>query len=269
MIKLFQNNSIFSYVLGLLFVGGVVVAMTFATQATAQSDVTPVEVPEEFPSIENKLEMEEFIRQFILNNPEVLVESVERYSQQQKQAQEEQASDRVRSNADWFYNNDDHPEAGKKDASVTIVEFFDYNCGFCKRALSDVMTVLGEDNDLRVVFIELPILGDASTEAAKWAMAAEKQGLYLEYHVALMEHQGRLNDAQLANIAERVGLDVAQLRRDKDSDEISRYLNGNIDKAREIGITGTPAFIIGDDLARGYVGLDALRAGIQMNRGSE
>jgi predicted DsbA family dithiol-disulfide isomerase len=81
-----------------------------------------------------------------------------------------------------------------------------------------------------------------------------------------MEHQGRLNDAQLANIAGKVGLDVDQLRQDKDSDEVMRYLNGNIDKARELGITGTPAFVIGEQLARGYVGLDALRAGIKENR---
>lgn len=231
------------------------------------ADVEPLEVPDPFPSIENEEEMGNFIRDYLMNNPQVIVEAVEMYSRQEQAAAAERSSDAVRANSDWLYNNEAHPAAGPADAGVTVVEFFDYNCGYCKRALSDVMTVLGEDDDVRVVFIELPILGDSSTEAAKWALAAEKQDMYLEYHVALMEHQGRLNDAQLANIAEKVGLDVAKLRQDKDADSILEQLQENINKARELGITGTPAFIIGDELARGYVGLDGLRAGIKQNRG--
>jgi protein-disulfide isomerase len=254
-----------------LFTAVAIVALSagsfVATNAIAQdADVQPVDIPEQFPNIKNQAEMGDFIRKYLMENPEVIIEAVESYSQKQRMEQQAEASDKIVENKGWLYENDMHPDAGKDDASVTIVEFFDYNCGYCKRALSDVMTVLGEDNDLRVVFIELPILGEASTEAAKWAMAAKKQDLYLEFHVALMEHQGRLNDAQLANIAGKVGLDVDQLRQDKDSDEVMRYLNGNIDKARELGITGTPAFVIGEQLARGYVGLDALRAGIKENR---
>jgi len=262
MLNTIRNFSWF-FVLTALIAGGFLMG---AFKVAAAQDVQPIEALKPFPGIENTDEMGRFIRQYLMQNPEVIIEAVELYSQKEKAVQQEQASDSVRENSDWLYNNDQHPEAGKKDAGVAVVEFFDYNCGYCKRALSDVMTVLGEDNDLRVVFVELPILGDASTEAAKWAMAAKKQNLYLEYHVALMEHQGRLNDAQLANIAEKVGLDVAKLRQDKDSPEIAAYLNTNIDKARELGITGTPAFVIGEELARGYVGLDALRMGIKQNR---
>lgn len=242
-------------------------AHTAANAQDAEAEVEPLEVPDSYPNIDHEDELGNFIRDYLMDNPQIIVEAVEMYSRQEQAAAAERASDAVRANQDWLYNNDAHPTAGPADASVAVVEFFDYNCGYCKRALSDIMTVLGEDDDLRVVFIELPILGDSSTEAAKWALAAEKQDMYLEYHVALMEHQGRLNDAQLANIAEKVGLDVAKLRQDKDDDAILEQLQENIDKARELGITGTPAFIIGDELARGYVGLDGLRAGVKQNRG--
>jgi protein-disulfide isomerase len=252
-----------------LYISTFLIASTFAMPAMAQddmADIDPLVVPDEFPSIEDELEMGEFIRGYLMSNPEVIIEAVEAYSARKKLEEQQKANDSVKENADWLYSNDDHPDAGNPDANISIVEFFDYNCGYCKRALSDVMTVLGEDDQVRVVFVELPILGEASTEASKWALAAHKQNLYLEYHVALMEHQGRLNEVTLATIAEKVGLDLDKLRSDKEEPEIMEQLNENINMARTLGITGTPAFTIGEDLARGYVGLDGLKAGIEQNR---
>jgi protein-disulfide isomerase len=185
---------------------------------------------------------------------------------EQQEAKERVSEGAVRENMDWLYSNDKHPTAGNPDGDVTVVEFFDYNCGYCKRALSDIMTIIGEDPNVRVVFIELPILGPGSTEAAKWAKASMAQGRYLEYHVALMEHRGRLNEAQLEMIAKKVGLDVDKLKEDKEADYVANQLDENIAMARTLGITGTPAFVIGEDLARGYVGLEALKQGIAQKR---
>jgi protein-disulfide isomerase len=251
-----------------LYISTILVATTFATPAIAQdevADVDPLTIPDDYPTIEDELEMGEFIRGYLLANPEVIIEAVEAYSARKKAEEQKLASNAVKENADWLYEGD-HPQAGNADGDIAIVEFFDYNCGYCKRALSDVMTVMGEDDQVRVVFVELPILGEASTEASKWALAAHKQDLYLEYHVALMEHQGRLNDATMAKIAEKVGLDVEKLRQDKEDPSVMDQLNENINMARTLGITGTPAFTIGEDLARGYVGLDGLKAGIEQNR---
>ena len=238
-----------------------------ADEAEAWANQAPLENPEDLaPKIENQAQMEAFMKHFILNNPEIIIEAVDRYSAQQKQNQQRQATGAIKDNKEWLYNTGNHPEAGNKDGDITIVEFYDYNCGYCKRALSDVMTVLGEDKNVRVILIDLPILGDASMEAAKWSLAAAKQDRYLELHVALMEHRGRLGVSQIESIAEKMGLDVEKLRADKESDDVIKQLNVNIDKARALGITGTPAFIIGEDLARGYVGLDGLKAGIAQNR---
>lgn len=251
-----------------LYFSTVMAAVTFVTPVYAQNtadDVDPLVIPNEYPSIDDEMEMGEFIRNYLMANPEVIIDAVEAYSQRKKVEEQQKSNSAVKDNAEWLYNGG-HPQAGNADGDIAIVEFFDYNCGYCKRALSDIMTVLGEDKNVRVVYVDLPILGESSTEAAKWALAAQKQNMYLEFHVALMEHQGRLNDATLASIAEKSGLDVEQMRKDKEDEAITKQLNENIDMARTLGITGTPAFAIGEDLAKGYVGLDGLKAGIEQNR---
>lgn len=231
---------------------------------TPDAATTDKDVPA--PVVENKDAIELLIHDYIMANPEVILKSVEEYNNSQRDQDQQRSETAVKDNYAWLYENPGHPEAGNKKGDITIVEFFDYNCGYCKRALADVMTILGEDTNVRVVFVDLPILGPASTEASKWALAAAKQNLYLEYHVALMEHRGRYDEGQLADIATKAGLDVEKLKADKESPEVMKQLDENIAMARTLGITGTPAFTIGQDLARGYVGLDALRVGIKTNR---
>ncbi len=262
------------------FAGGMAVAgrTLVAQDATQDAPKDAVAAENEFmpanpsdtafpaPVVENKEAIEQLIHDYIMDNPEVIIQAVEKYGEAQRAVEQERTQGAVKDNVSWLYQNKAHPEAGNKDGDITIVEFFDYNCGYCKRALSDIMTIMGEDSNIRVVFVELPILGPTSTDASKWALAAAKQDLYLEFHVALMEHRGRINDEQLAVLAEKVGLDVEKLKADKNSAEIAAQIDENIEMARTLGITGTPAFTIGEDLARGYVGLDALRAGIKSNR---
>ena len=263
-----------SFYTGLLICTATIAAMTVSAPTVSAADIPggiPAVNASEVQKVskiagKDKAAMEAFMREFLLENPAILIESIERYGDEQRKAKDNNAKDAVIANADWLYESAVHPSTGAQNPDVTIVEFFDYNCGYCKRALSDIMTIVGEDDKLRVVFVDLPILGESSTLASKWALAAHKQGLYLEYHVALMENRGRINEKTLASIAKKVGLDVEKLKVDKDSPEIEKQLAENIAKARELKITGTPAFTIGEDLARGYVGLDALRAGVAENR---
>ncbi|MCY4479496.1 MAG: DsbA family protein, partial [Rhodospirillales bacterium] len=146
------------------------------------------------------------------------------------------------------------PVSGNPDGEVTLVEFFDYQCGYCKRSLGPVMELLESEGGLRIVWKEFPILGPVSRFAARAAMAAHRQGLYLEYHVAMMGAAGKLSEERAMEIAGRVGLDVERLRRDMADPAIEAYLDETHRLATDLGIDGTPAFVIGDKLVPGAVG---------------
>ena len=235
-----------------------VAAVFLSFPALAQDTETPKQWSE--------AELGHFVTEYLMSNPQVLLDSVDQYAKAQAEQAEARANDLIQENADVLFRNDGLPEAGNPDGDVTVVEFLDYNCGYCKKAMKDVMSLIGEDQNLRLVMVDIPILGQPSTDAAKWALAAGKQGRYLDYHVALMEHSGRLDVAQLAVIANRLGLDVDRLRKDAESEGISQQLAANVELARRLSIRGTPAFIVDETLVRGYVGLDALREGVAAAR---
>jgi protein-disulfide isomerase len=155
------------------------------------------------------------------------------------------------------------PVAGNPNGDVTIVEFFDYNCGYCKKALGDVVTLMEEDKNVKFIFVETPILGNTSELAAKWAMAAQKQDAYMEYHIGLMKHRGPINETSLEKVAKKVGLDVQKLRDDANSDDVANKVAEKSRKAAQMGISGTPAFIINGKLYGGYIGLDKMREAIK------
>lgn len=207
-------------------------------------------------------DIENIVREFIQNNPEAILDSVEAYGVAQQAAQDADRQEALGEHLDWLENNASLPVAGNPDGDVTIVEFFDYNCGYCKKALSDVMTIIEEDKGVRLVFVDMPILGRTSELAARWAAAAEKQDRYLEYHVALMKHNGPLSESALEELARNVGLDVEQMRKDAESDEIDMMIAEKTEKAAQIGINGTPAFVIGGQLYGGYIGLEAMKQAI-------
>jgi len=214
-----------------------------------------------------KEQIEAIIHDYILKNPQVLIDSVNNYERDNRSKEEEKAIKLIKENADWLYKNKIHQEAGNPKGKTTIVEFFDYNCGYCKQAVNDMLTLIDEDKDLRLIFVEIPILGDSSVEAAKWALAAGKQDQYLEYHIALMRHKGSINAAQLEDYAKKVGLDVERLKKDMKDPKIQQTLDENLGMARLFGVTGTPAFIVGGDVfIRGYVGVDGMRQAIKDTR---
>jgi len=179
--------------------------------------------------------------------------------------QEEQAASAIKDNIAKLTSKDS-PSIGPDDADVTIVEFFDYNCGYCKRALPDVQAIAASDKKVRFVFKEMPILGPTSGTAAQWALAAKRQDKYFEYHTALMEFKGQKEEKQLAKIAKDLGLDVEKMKKDASSDEVQAEIDADVELARTIGINGTPAFIVEETLYPGYIGEDGMVQAIKEAR---
>lgn len=158
------------------------------------------------------------------------------------------------------------PMAGNPNGDITMVEFFDYNCGYCRKALEAIQTVLKKDKNLKVIFMDMPILGEASIEASKWSLAAHKQGKYFEYHQAIMEHNGPKNEATLEKLAQNLGLDIKKLKKDKDADEIQLQIVEQISRAQDLGIRGTPGFIVGGEVFPGYIPAAQIEEAIKQAR---
>jgi protein-disulfide isomerase len=209
--------------------------------------------------------IEEVLKSYLNEHPEIIIESVENYRRKQEEEMQAKAQDTITDKLAWLTAKE-APSAGNPDGDVTIVEFFDYNCGYCKRALPDIQEVLKTDKNVRVVFREMPILSPESRTIAQWALAAHKQGKYFEYHVALMNTPGGKDIEALKKIAQDTGLDVEKLEKDANSKEVTIMLQDDMQIAQDIGIQGTPAFIINGELFPGYLGPDGLKASIEEAR---
>ena len=201
----------------------------------------------------DKEAVRKIVREYLLEHPEVIEEAI-RALQARRQA------DQVARTRDALVKNrvalEDHPMSpvsGNPEGDVTLVEFFDYQCGYCKRSLEPVMDLLETDPGLRVVWKDFPVLGQVSTFAALASMAAQKQGKYLELHKALMGAGERLTEESVMEIAGQAGLDVERLQQDMADAEVISYLQDTQRLARELGINGTPAFVIGNTLVPGAV----------------
>lgn len=219
---------------------------------------------EEFTA-EQKEELGGIIQQYLMDNPSVIFESIEAYRSQQEQEAQKQAEAKIDDNIAYL-TRAEAPSVGNPEGDVTVVEFFDYNCGYCKRAVPDIQALVKEDENVRFVFKEMPILGPTSKTAAIWALAAHKQGKYFEYHVALMEHKGQKTEAELAKVAQDIGLDVDAMKKVITSGELDRELDKVMSVAREIGVSGTPAFVVGSQFIPGYVGKEGLVEAIKEER---
>jgi protein-disulfide isomerase len=209
--------------------------------------------------------IEALVRQYILEHPEVVVEALHRYEQQQQAAEAERQAAAIVALADQLSADPRDPVIGNPDGDVTLVEFFDYRCGFCKRMTGVLTQLVDEDPNLRVVMKEFPILSRESGQAARAALAGLRQGKYEAFHFALMEG-GALTDDEILAIAASVGLDTDELQDAMQDPAIGVALRDNLALAEKIGITGTPAFIVGNTLVPGAVSIEELRAKIAAAR---
>ena len=204
-------------------------------------------------------EFEAQARTYLLENPEVLVESFRRLEERQRVVQADDLKTLIRDRHDEIFNDPEAPIGGNPEGDVTLVEFFDYNCPYCRKAAPIVAEAAEADEGLRIVYKEFPILGPGSDFAARAALAAHRQGKYEPFHQALMAHSGAVDKTSTLEIAAEVGLDVEQLKRDVEDPAIAAAIGRNLALARDLRITGTPSFVAGDEIVRGLVDLTAMQ----------
>lgn len=168
------------------------------------------------------------------------------------------ASLSINNNYDAIYSDPNDVVLGNPNGDVTLVEFFDYNCGYCKRALSDMIKLMDYDPDLRVILKEYPILNDSSDDMARLSLASAKQGYYLNYHRELLNIKGAANYDTALNVAKKLGMDVGKLEIDSNDKVIRDTINSTKLLAFTLGINGTPGYVIGDAIVSGAIGFEGL-----------
>lgn len=215
-----------------------------------------------------RAEIGQVVRQYLLDNPEILLEVSKELEIRQKAEEDKKREGALAANADAVFKSPHDLVAGNPKGDVTMVEFFDYNCGWCKKGLPEVMSLIENDKNLRLVMKEFPIFGGDSDYAAQAALASNAQGKYWEFHVALLSHEGKLTRETIDEIATAQGLDLDKLKSDMQSPKIAEIIAANQKLAQDLNITGTPAFIIDRTVVPGYLPVDGLMAAINEVRAS-
>ena len=194
-----------------------------------------------FPSYSHEINIEQIetiIKNYLIKNPKIIKSILDDYKKT--------AEINKNNNAIKLLKDIENPGIYNENSNITIYEFFDYNCGYCKSVVKTIMDVMSEDKKVNLVFVELPILSQNSYIAATAALASEKQGLYNDYHLSLMSVKGRINEDVIFKIAKKTGLNINQLKIDMKSPEIKNKLTKNREIAKLLNLNGTPAFIVGD-----------------------
>ena len=221
-------------------------------------------------SAPQKSEIERIVRGYLIAHPEVLQEAMSELEKRQTAAEAEKLKTAVKDNAQNLFSSPRQVVLGNPNGDVTFVEFFDYNCGYCKRAMLDMLTLLKDDPKLKVVLKEFPVLGPGSVEAAQIATAVRMQDKsgkkYLDFHQKLLTGRGQANKTTALAAAKEAGLNVAQIEKDLASPEIKTSLQEAFKLAESLGLNGTPSYVIGSEVVIGAVGLAALREKINSAR---
>jgi len=218
---------------------------------------TPAAAAEFSPS--QRREIEAIIRDYLTKNPDVMLDALQAAKDQMESQSRDKAAAALISRRHDLYDDPDTPVAGNPRGDVSIVEFFDYRCPYCKQVEPSLERLLRDDRNLRFLYKEFPVLGPESLTAAKAALAARKQGKYAALHQALMALKGHITDAMVLQTAGSVGLDLERLKRDMQAPEIDRILKANNELAEALDIRGTPGFVIGDEIVPGAVSLEHLK----------
>jgi protein-disulfide isomerase len=241
-----------------------------ASAACLMAAMTPAPAQERSFSDQQKSEIELIIRDYIVSHPEVLQDAIAELDKRQVAADTERTRAAVAGNAETLFNSTRQVVLGNPKGDVTLVEFFDYNCAFCKRALPDMLELLKDDPKLKVVLKEFPVLGPGSVEAAKVAVAVRMQDKagkkYLDFHQKLLGGRGAADKARALAVAKEVGIDMTRLDKDMASDEVKVSIDESLKLAETLGLNGTPSYIVGKDVVVGAVGLDALREKVAFAR---
>jgi protein-disulfide isomerase len=225
----------------------------------AAADVTP----------EQKKAIEAIVRDYLKNHPEILVDAIQAAEDKIKADAKEKAAAALATHRQEVFNDPQSPIAGNPRGDVTLVEFFDYRCPYCKQVEPSLERLIGDDPQLKFVFKEFPVLGPDSETAARVALAAKKQGKYDEFHRAMMKINGHIDEAVIFKVAAASGLDVDRARQDMRSPEVDKELKSNRDLGKSLDLDGTPSFIVGNTIVPGAISANELKQLIAETRGKQ
>lgn len=213
--------------------------------------------------------VKELVAEALRENPELVLEALQALEQRQAEAEAKATLSALSAERSTLEQDSNAPVLGNPDGDVTVVEFFDYNCPYCKQAAPEIDALLEADKSVRLVLREWPILSEGSAFAARAALASRVQGKYAEFHEALMTMRGRLEAETILRIAGETGLDVEKLQIDMKSPEVEEHIATSMRLAEALGFNGTPAFVIGDQLIPGFVERDQLTEAVAAARSRE
>lgn len=242
-----------------LFVAGAFAASAFGVAAATAG--TPGAQPGNFGASQTR-EIEKIVHDYLVEHPEVLIEAMQALDAKQVSEEKILQDKAIATNRKAIYEDESSFVAGNPDGDVTVVEFFDYQCGFCKRSFGPLMETIEADGNIKLILKEFPILGPESVTASHAAIAAMRQGKYFELHQALLRNKGELSDDKLMRIASSAGVDVERLKRDMADPKIEELVDRNYELARALSIKGTPAFIIGGKVSPGALNAEQLVAAV-------
>lgn len=221
--------------------------------ANAQDDAPAAAASGSF-SAQQRSDIEAIVKNYLVTHPEIFLEVQTALETKMEKEQAARLKSVISENARDIYRDPKADIAGNPDGDITVVEFFDYNCGYCKRGLGDIVKLVESDPKVRVVFKELPILSKGSEEASRVALAAGQQGKYWELHQAMLNAKGVLNEATALQLATKLGLDIDKLKKDMNSPEVLAELAKAEELAKKLGVNGTPHFLVGDRAIPGAPG---------------
>jgi protein-disulfide isomerase len=216
-------------------------------------------------------EIERIVKEYLLSHPELLQDVMAELEKRQAAADTEKHQAAVKEYSGSIFASPRQVTLGNAQGDVTLVEFFDYNCGYCKRALSDMLELLKTDGKLRFVLKEFPVLGDGSVQAAQVAAAVRMQDKsggkkYLEFHQKLLGGRGEADKARALAVAKETGFDIARIEKDITSEEVKAQIEESFKLAEALGLNGTPSYVVGSEVVVGAVGLNTLREKVNTAR---
>ncbi|QSY96159.1 DsbA family protein [Rhizobium bangladeshense] len=217
---------------------------------------------------QQKKEFGEFVKQYLIDNPEIMLEVQEALQKKQEAARLVKANMAIEENSAGIFESKDDVTLGNPKGDVTVVEFFDYNCSYCRHALTDMQALLKKDKNVRFVLKEFPILGPDSVAAHKVADAFRRlaPAKYADFHVALLSSEGRASEESAIAVAGSLGFSEDQIRAEMAKSPNDGIVQATYQLASSLGISGTPSYVIGNELVPGAVGLDDLEAKVKNMR---
>ena len=237
--------------------GAPIAALALAGAILAAFPLRPITAGE-IPS-EQRQAIEAIIHDYLMKNPDVLIEALRTAEEKANRDADAKAAVVLKDRQGEVFDDPASPVGGNPQGDVTIVEFFDYRCPYCKQVQPALQQLLDQDRKLRFVYKEMPVLGAPSVIAANAALAARLQGKYEVFHAAMMATKGQITEDVIFKVAGSVGLDVERLKHDMAAPEIERAVKANLALAKALDIHGTPGFIIGEHIVPGAIDLDALK----------